>query len=112
MNALTGAYVSAIVMFVLSIIMYITFRDYVIVGENGIYGEGIFTPWENVKRWGWDRTRGDLVLLTKERGKGQNTFTIRAGKTHMEEINQTIRRYKLNKGKEDKNQEMDIDSAK
>ena len=104
-NVVIGEYATGAVMIALSIIFALQSREPIIVSEEGIYADTQYYPWTDVRRWGWDRSKGDLVVITKEFGKDEQSHYLRIGKQHMNEVNQKIREYKL--GKKPVNQQTD-----
>lgn len=95
-------YLSGAMMIILGVLFYLSMKGKVIVCANGVYGEGNLYEWEEIKKWGWDTSVGDLVLLIKKRGKQEEQRVIRVGVDQMNEVNDRIREFKLDKGKSGK----------
>lgn len=93
-------YLIGAIMIILGTILALQTQDSIIVAENGIFGDGKFYPWDQVKRWGWNQDRGDLVLLLKEYGKKEENAVIHVGRQLMTEVNLKIRAFKLHKNDE------------
>lgn len=92
----TKQWVPGIILFALAGLFFYSSFDKVIIAENGIYGDGQFIPWRIIRKWGFDTKSHDLIFKTKDRYKEKNMF-IRVMDTDMVEINDWIRKYKLNK---------------
>lgn len=85
------------IMITLAIVFYVYNLIDIKLGQNGMVVENTFISWKEVRRWGWDTKRGDLVYITKERGKAPTSSSVHIGLEHMEEVNKHIRRLKLGK---------------
>jgi len=99
LNIYGGQLYGGIVIALLGIVFFVSRFDSIIVGENGIYGDTQFVSWKEVKRWGWDKKRGDLILVTKEKGKPEKNTFMRVGVDLMIPVNDRIREMKLGKTK-------------
>lgn len=97
-NIYMGMWPAGIIMLLLGATLWYTGQDPVVIAKNGIYGDAKFYPWGEIRKWGWDKSKGDLVLVTKEHGKAETNTIIRIGLDNMLEVNERIRELKLNKG--------------
>ncbi len=96
-NLALGNYLIGALMVAIAILFFFMTREKIIIANNGIYGDNQFFTWDEIKRWQWDISRGDLVIVTKEFGKSDQTHFMRLGKEHINEVNDHIREYKLGK---------------
>ncbi len=95
-NIVNKQYLSGILMITLVIILLIDTRDSVIVSEMGIYAQGKFILWSQIKKWAFDLETSDLVLTYKEDMEEKNQF-VKVDKEKIEELNMIIRKLKLGK---------------
>ena len=86
----------AAVMVVLAIVFLIFTLSKLYIAENGMLLSSGFVSFKEIKKWGFDTNRGELVMAIK---KDQNTTreTVKVRKEDIEEINELIRKYKLGK---------------
>lgn len=96
-NLVLGNYLIGGLMVAIAILFFFITREKIIIAKNGIYGDNQFFAWDDIKRWQWDVARGDLVIVTKEFGKNEQTYFMRLGKEHINEVNDYIREFKLGK---------------
>lgn len=96
-NIYTGNLLVGALMIGIAILFFLQTREKAVVSESGIYADGQYYSWDDVKRWGWDKQRGDLVVQTKEFGKQAENHYMRIGIDHMVDINNRIRQFKLGK---------------
>lgn len=90
------ALITASVMIVMGIVFFLNTKTKLYVAENGLLLNDSFYTYKELKKWGFDQERGDLVVLTKkdhQEGREQAQVKIE----DIEEINRLIRKYKLGK---------------
>ncbi len=92
-----GQKLDGIVMVLLAIVFFFYNLIEIKLGQNGMLADNVFIEWKEIRKWGWDTKRGDLVYVTKERGKAPTSSSIHIGQEYMEEVNKQIRRLKLGK---------------
>lgn len=96
-NIAAKEFISGILMLLLSAAFLYQSRDKIVIGDNGIYGDSKFYEWDSFRKWGFDKANGDLVMVVKERGKGESNAVIRVGTDNMVKVNDLIRQKKLKK---------------
>lgn len=87
---------TAAVMILLAIIFGIFSKNKMYVGENGILANSNFYNYKEIRKWGFDKESGDLVLQVKKDNQASNEI-VKVKKEDIETINNLIRKYKLNK---------------
>ena len=90
------ALITASVMIVMGIVFFLNTKTKLYIAENGLLLNDSFYTYKELKKWGFDQERGDLVVLTKkdhQEGREQAQVKIE----DIEEINRLIRKYKLGK---------------
>lgn len=92
-----GQYLDGLIMILLSASFLAFMSAPVYLATNGLLSNNLFFSWAEIRKWAWDTKRGDLIILTKERGKNEKSNAIHIGIDRMEEINQKIRELKLGK---------------
>lgn len=97
-NIFTKMYIAGVLMILLAIAFLVNINDSVVVAKNGLYGSGRFYTWEEIRKWAWDKEKGDLVLLIKPQGKQEESVLLFVGVENMLQVNEKIREYKLKKG--------------
>ncbi|MDO5026210.1 MAG: DUF5673 domain-containing protein [Tissierellia bacterium] len=95
-NIVNKQYISGILMITLVVILIIDTRDSVIVTEMGIYAQGKFLLWTQIKKWAFDLDSSDLVLTYKDDMQEKNQY-VKIDKNKIEELNMIIRKLKLGK---------------
>ena len=87
---------TAVVMVVLAFVFMVFSLSKLYIAENGMLLTSGFVTFKELKKWGFDTNRGELVMAIK---KDQNTTreTVKVRKEDIEEINELIRKYKLGK---------------
>lgn len=95
-NIVNKEVISGILMIALVLVLLIYTRDSIIVTEAGIYAQGKFLLWQQVKKWAFDLNSSELVLTYKEDMLEKNQF-IKVDKDKIEELNMIIRKLKLGK---------------
>lgn len=90
------AIIMAIIMLVLSVVFAIAQNNKLYIAENGMVINSNFYTYKELKKWGFDKEKNDLVLQVKKQNQASNEFT-KVRKEDINEINTLIRRYKLNK---------------
>ena len=95
---------SSIYMAVGAVFLYIAYMQRIVIGDEGIFSNGKFDTWKNVKQWGFDKNRKYLNLSVMSNGK----FSVRMISIRpqdAEKINEIVRKYKnKKKNKVDKKQ--------
>lgn len=92
-----GEYVRGLIMVLLGITFYFSSRNRVIVSPEGLFADNKYITWNEMRKWAWDTKTGNLVIITKERGKTETRQVLQIGRLHMTEINERIRVFKLGK---------------
>ena len=92
----TTAMLTAGVMVVLAFIFGLYAKNKTYVGENGILANSSFYTYKELKKWGFDKEGSDLVMQVKKDNQASNEV-VKVKKEDMVEINNLIRKYKLNK---------------
>lgn len=87
---------TAIVMVILAIVFMIFSLGKFYVAENGMLVSSGFVSFKELKKWGFDTNRGELVMAIKKDGN-TNRESVKVKKEDIEEINELIRKYKLGK---------------
>ena len=87
---------TAIVMLILAIVFMIFSLAKFYVAENGMLVSSGFVSFKELKKWGFDTNRGELVMAIKKDGN-TNRESVKVKKEDIEEINELIRKYKLGK---------------
>lgn len=89
-------YIPGALMIILVIVLLIDTRDSIIVTEAGIYAQGKFLLWSQIKKWAFDLDSSELVLTYKEDIQEKNQY-VKVDKNKIEELNMIIRKLKLGK---------------
>lgn len=84
------------VMIVLAIIFGLFSQSKLCIGENGILANSNFYDYKQLKKWGFDTSSSDLVMQVKTKNQLTNE-SVRVTRDDIQEINNLIRKYKLNK---------------
>lgn len=92
-----GEYVRGLIMVLLGITFYFSSRNRVIVSPEGLFADNKYITWNEMRKWAWDTKTGNLVIITKERGKAETRQVLQIGRLNMTEINERIRVFKLGK---------------
>lgn len=90
-NTILGA-----IMVILALTYYLISKDKLLIAENGLVANQNFITRKEVKKWGFDKDSGDLVILAKQ----NNVESREIVRTKIEDsaaINTLIRKYKLKK---------------
>ena len=87
---------TAAVMIILAIVFMVFSLSKLYIAENGMLLNMGFVSFKELKKWGFDTNRGDLVMAVKKDGN-TNRESIKVKKEDIEEINELIRKYKLGK---------------
>ncbi|WP_296115090.1 DUF5673 domain-containing protein [uncultured Anaerococcus sp.] len=87
---------TAAVMIILAIVFMVFSLSKLYIAENGMLLNMGFVSFKELKKWGFDTNRGDLVMAVKKDGN-TNRESIKVKKEDIEEINGLIRKYKLGK---------------
>lgn len=95
-NIVNKQYISGALMIILVIVLLIDTRDSIIVTEAGIYAQGKFLLWSQIKKWAFDLDSSELVLTYKEDIQEKNQY-VKVDKNKIEELNMIIRKLKLGK---------------
>ena len=84
------------VMIILAIVFMIFSMAKLYIAENGMLTNTGFVSFKELKKWGFDPNRGELVMAVKKDGN-TNRESVRVKKEDIDEINELIRKYKLGK---------------
>lgn len=87
---------TAAVMIILAIVFMVFSLSKLYIAQNGMLLNMGFVSFKELKKWGFDTNRGDLVMAVKKDGN-TNRESIKVKKEDIEEINGLIRKYKLGK---------------
>ena len=91
-----SALMTASVMIVMGLVFFLNTKTKIYIAENGILLNDSFFTYKQLKRWGFDKERGNLVILTKkDHQESQESTQVK--KEDINEINNLIRKYKLGK---------------
>lgn len=89
-------YMNGIVMIALLTVILIENLTPNIFAENGFVADAKFIHWKEVKKWVFDKERGEIVISYKQGYENKNAF-MRVKPEQLEEITNIFRKYKLNK---------------
>ncbi len=87
---------TAVVMVVLAFVFMIFSLSKLYIAEEGMVLNSGFVSFKELKKWGFDTNRGELVMAIKK-DKNTTRETVKVRKEDIEEINDLIRKYKLGK---------------
>lgn len=87
---------TATVMIVMGIVFFLNTKTKLYVAENGMLLNDSFYSYKELKKWGFDKERGDLVVLVKKNHQ-ESREQAQVRREDIEEINTLIRKYKLGK---------------
>lgn len=90
------ALITASVMIVMGFVFFLNTKTKIYIAENGILLNDSFFTYKQLKKWGFDKERGNLVILTKKDHQDSQEST-QVKKEDINEINSLIRKYKLGK---------------
>ena len=88
--------ITALVMIALGVVFFLSTRSKLYVAENGILTNASFSNFKQLRKWGFDKERGDFVMILKK-DHAETKETTRVKKEDIEKINDLIRKYKLGK---------------
>ena len=83
-------------MVTLAILFIITTNEKMFITEDGIFDQGTYIKWDELKKWGFDLKNSELVLKSKI-GYEEKVNYVKVKEEDVDEINELIRKYKLNK---------------
>ncbi|MCW6678720.1 DUF986 family protein [Anaerococcus sp. NML200574] len=86
----------ASIMIVLALVFAIYSTTKLYIADNGMLINTGFVSFKELKKWGFDQERGDLVMAIKKDGN-TNRESTKVRKEDIEEINDLIRKHKLGK---------------
>lgn len=90
------ALITATVMIVMGIVFFLNTKSKLYVAKNGLLLNDSFYTYKELKKWGFDKEKGDLVIITKkDHQEGREQAQVKV--EDIEEINTLIRKYKLGK---------------
>ena len=84
------------VMIILAIVFIVFSTTKLFIAENGMLTNTGFVNFKELKKWGFDPNRGELVMAIKKDGN-TNRESVKVKKEDIDEINNLIRKYKLGK---------------
>lgn len=84
------------VMIVLAVVFMIFSMAKLYIAENGMLTNTGFVSFKELKKWGFDTNRGELVMAVKKDGNTSRE-SVKVRKEDIDEINELIRKYKLGK---------------
>lgn len=87
---------TAVVMVVLAFVFMIFSLSKLYIAEEGMVLNSGFISFKELKKWGFDTNRGELVMAIKK-DKNTTRETVKVRKEDIAEINDLIRKYKLGK---------------
>ncbi|MDO4594157.1 MAG: DUF5673 domain-containing protein [Tissierellia bacterium] len=85
-----------VMMLVIAIFFLLNAKGKVRVAENAILADGQLVHYKQLKRWGFDKESGELVMLVKV-DQREEQRVVRTKNEDINEINRLIRKYKLGK---------------
>lgn len=88
--------ITAVVMLVLAVVFMVFTMAKLYIAENGMLTNTGFIGFKDLKKWGFDTNRGELVMAIKKDGN-TNRESVKVKKEDIDEINGLIRKYKLGK---------------
>lgn len=97
-NIVNHQYISGVLMIALVLVLLLDTRDTTIATDMGLYGQGKYLPWNQIKKWAFDLNTSELVLTYKDEMQDKSHY-VKVEKTKIEELNSIIRRFKLGKQK-------------
>lgn len=90
------ALITASVMIIMGLVFFLNTRTKMYVAENGILLNDAFFTYKELKKWGFDKERGSLVVIVKkDHQESQESAQVKF--EDIEEINRLIRKHKLGK---------------
>lgn len=92
-NFYTKMYFIALLMVGLVVLLIMDSRVSTIVAENGIFAGGTFVEWNNIKKWGYDSKRSEIVISYKIGYSQRNTYA-KILPENIEEVNNLIKKFK------------------
>lgn len=87
---------TAAVMIILAIVFMVFSMTKLYIAENGMLTNTGFVNFKELKKWGFDTNRGELVMAIKKDGNTTRE-SVKVKKEDIDEINELIRKYKLGK---------------
>ncbi len=96
MNILGKQTLVGILMVTLAVLFIITTNEKMFITEDGIFDQGTYIKWDELKKWGFDLKNSELVLKSKI-GYEEKVNYVKVKEDDVDEINELIRKYKLNK---------------
>lgn len=84
------------VMIILAIVFMVFSMTKLFIAENGMLTNTGFVNFKELKKWGFDTNRGELVMAVKKDGNTSRE-SVKVRKEDIDEINELIRKYKLGK---------------
>lgn len=87
---------TAAVMIILAIVFMVFSMTKLYIAENGMLTNTGFVNFKELKKWGFDTNRGELVMAVKKDGNTTRE-SVKVKKEDIDEINELIRKYKLGK---------------
>ena len=87
---------TASVMIVMGFVFFLNTKTKIHIAENGILLNDSFFTYKELRRWGFDKERGSLVVIVKKDHQ-ESQESVQVKFEDIEEINSLIRKYKLGK---------------
>lgn len=95
-NIITGQIISGVIMLILILILGVEYTYPNVFAENGFVIDGKFVEWHEVKKWGFDVERGELLVRFKKDFEEKQGL-LRIAKKDIKEVENLFRKYKLKK---------------
>lgn len=95
-NIYQGMYLIGGFMIALILVLIVETKAKTVVAENGISAGDKFVLWNDIKKWGFDRERSELIISYKEGFEHKNAY-LKIKLSDVDEINELFRKFKLKK---------------
>ena len=95
-NIFTGQVASGVIMLILIVILGFEYTSPNVFAENGFVIDGKFVEWHEVKKWGFDVERGELLVRFKKEFE-EKQGVLRIAKKDIKSVEDLFRKYKLKK---------------
>ncbi|MGF0039346.1 DUF5673 domain-containing protein [Peptoniphilaceae bacterium SGI.131] len=91
-----GFYGVGAVMIGLILVIFIESKNKLVFAENGYVSQGDFVEWDKIKKWGFDKTRNELVISYKALNREKTSYN-KVKPEEIDKINGVIRKHRLKK---------------